>query len=366
MQLPFTPDGFFAVFADYNQAFGMAVVALWLLSVLGVAISCTRSCWTRALALAGLGTVLFACGGPDNAPTGPSSPSSPPLSSLELFPPQLVVLAGSQFTLNVIARDVGGADVPDVVPSYSSSNPGAVRVDPGGELVAIGVGTATVGASAGGQAAEAVIHVGAATYDVISQGSPRVLNANYIDLSKIGRVSRFRSTIGHSYTNDTGDETCRSMKHYFEPKMSVDWTTVDIYAPVTGTVGSIRVDGRGYQIGLRPRDLPALNVALFHVNPDPGVVINAWVEAGDHLGRHASPFTLSDIATGIGPKVGGTLLSYFEVMTDAVFAEYQARGVPSREAAIITRVERDADPVPCVGEQQFTVQGTLPGWLVLN
>jgi hypothetical protein len=75
---------------------------------------------------------------------------------------------------------------------------------------------------------------------------------------------------------------------------------------------------------------------------------------------------MSDIAMSIGPKGGGTLLSYFETMTDPVFADYQARGVPSRQAAIITREERDADPVPCVGEQQFTVQGSLPDWVDLN
>jgi len=66
------------------------------------------------------------------------------------------------------------------------------------------------------------------------------------------------------------------------------------------------------------------------------------------------------------PKEGGDLISYFEVMTDEVFALYQARGVASREAAIITKEERDADPVPCVGEEQFTVHGTIPDWLVLN
>lgn len=39
MQLPFTPDEFFGVFADYNQAVGMVVVVLWLVSALSVAIA---------------------------------------------------------------------------------------------------------------------------------------------------------------------------------------------------------------------------------------------------------------------------------------------------------------------------------------
>jgi hypothetical protein len=117
---------------------------------------------------------------------------------------------------------------------------------------------------------------------------------------------------------------------------------------------------------MRPRDLPALTVVVFHVNPDPDLVRGRWVESGDHIGRHASRSTMSDIALIVGNKEGGTLLSYFEGMTDAVFAQYQARGVPSRGAAIITRAERDADPVPCVGEQQFTVHGRLSDWLDLN
>jgi hypothetical protein len=46
-------------------------------------------------------------------------------------------------------------------------------------------------------------------------------------------------------------------------------------------------------------------------------------------------------------------------MTDGVFAQYQERGVLSREAAVITRAESDADPILCAGEGQFTVHGRL-------
>ncbi|HEX5107171.1 MAG TPA: hypothetical protein VFV95_01935 [Vicinamibacterales bacterium] len=75
---------------------------------------------------------------------------------------------------------------------------------------------------------------------------------------------------------------------------------------------------------------------------------------------------MSDIGLTIGQYETGTFLSYFEAMTDSVFAEYRARGVPSREAAIISKAERDADPVPCDGERQFSTQGTLQDWLYLN
>jgi hypothetical protein len=321
---------------------------------------------SRLYALVALAVVVLACGGRDV--TGPSSGAgnTPPLSELALFPTRRVAMVGDTIAPQVIARDLAGAAVSGVVPAYSSSNPSAVSISSGGSIVAAGVGIATVRASAGGRTAEIVIHVGAASYNLAGLGPPRVLNANYIDLSKIARVSRFRSTVGHSYVDGSG-ETCRSMKHYFQPRLSIDWTTVDVYAPASGTIFGIRPDGfAGFQIMLRPRDLPALDVALFHVQVDAGIVRDSWVEAGDHIGRHASSSTMSDIATSIGGKEQGTLLSYFQTMTDAVLAEYQARGVQSREAAVISAAERDADPVPCVGEQPFFVSGKLPDWLDLN
>lgn len=320
---------------------------------------------TRAGALAPLGLLLIACGGSDATTPSPVG-GNPSLSRLELFPSQRVAVVGEAITLRVIARDLGGQELSNVAPQYTSTNPGVVRIDPGGAIQAAGVGSATVRASAGGQSAESVIHVGSATYNLAGLGAPRVLNANYIDLSKIERISRFRSTVGHSYVDASG-ETCRSMKHYYQPRLFVDWTMVDVYAPASGTIWLIAPDGAvGSRIMLRPRDLPALEVAIFHVALDPAIVKDVWVEAGSPIGRHASRSTMSDIATGFGGKEQGMLVSYFETMSDSVFAQYQARGVLSREAAIITRAERDSDPVPCVGEQQFIVQGKLPDWLALN
>jgi hypothetical protein len=321
---------------------------------------------TRACTLLALGAIAFACGG-SGAPggPGPSSPS-PTLSQLTLFPSRLVTMVGETVPLRVTAWDSAGAEVLNVSPEFSSANPGVVRVEPGGRLVASGVGTVTVRATAGGQTAESVFHVGAATYDLAALGPPRVLTASYLDLGAVERISRFRSAIGHSFTDGSG-ETCRSMKHYFQPKPSVDWTSVNVYAPSAGSILQIAPDGAfGSRLVLRPRDLAALEITLFHVNPDPGIVLNGWIESGDRIGRHASSGTMSDIAVSFGPRQTGTLVSYFQVMSDDVFAQYQARGIPSRDAAIITRAERDADAVPCVGESPFLVTGTLSNWLSLN
>ena len=304
---------------------------------------------------------LFACSGEEE--TEPDIE----LSFLSLFPDQYVLLVGDGLYFTVTAKDMLGNDIPDLVPKYSSSNPAIVNIEHDGRIQAISVGTATVTARAGGQTAQASIHVGAKTYDLASLGPPRVLDANYIDLSKIERISRFRSTVGHSFVDGSG-ETCRSMKHYYQPHYpGLDWTTVDIYAPASGTILTVTPDGAfGKKILLRPRDLPAMHVEIFHINLDPGIVRDGWLNAGDHIGKHASNNTSSDIAVSFGGREDGTLLSYFETMTDAVFAEYQARGVSSRAAAIITKAERDADPIPCASEGQFIVHGKLPDWVVLN
>lgn len=311
----------------------------------------------RALIVA---LVVAGCGGGSDG----SGPTGPSLSELTLFPDRRVAVVGEAITLTVAARDVAG-NVVAVVPQFTSTNPDVVFIEPSGRPVTRGVGTAVVRATAGGKSAEATIYVGAATYDYATLGAPKVVTANYIDLSKIERISRFRSTVGHSYTD--GSETCRSMKHYFQPRSTLDWTTVDVYSPVDGTIFGISPDGAfGMRLLIRPRLAAVVQVVLFHVNLDATVVRDAWVNAGDHLGRHASQSTYSDVAIGIGPKEGGTLFSYFDAMTDAVFQTYQARGVASRSAMIISKAERDADPVPCVGESQFTVFGTLPNWVALN
>lgn len=294
----------------------------------------------------------------------PTEPAGPDLSHLSLYPTRYVTVVGYGVELVVTARDLEGTELAGFVPSYTSSNSAVVRIGADRTITAVGPGTTTVRGSAGGQTAEVTVYVGAASYDLETLGPPRVLTSNYIDLSRIERISRFRSAIGHHYAFSP-DEPCRSMKHYYQPLLESDWTTVDIYAPATGMVG-LTSEGSDYKVSVLPREMPWLQVVIFHVNPDPHIVRGAWVEAGDHVGKHARQNTMSDIAMSLGPVEEGRLLSYFETMTDDVFAEYQARGVASREAATITKAERDADPVPCQAQSAFPEQGTIENWLYLN
>ncbi|MGQ9592446.1 MAG: hypothetical protein ACUVYA_19370 [Planctomycetota bacterium] len=74
--------------------------------------------------------------------------------------------------------------------------------------------------------------------------------------------------------------------------------------------------------------------------------------------------TVTDDAFWVHTPSGDRLLSFFDCMTDPVFAIYQARGVANRQAAIITEAERNADPLTCVGEE-FVGSGHLANWVEL-
>lgn len=60
---------------------------------------------------------------------------------------------------------------------------------------------------------------------------PKFVTHNYIDLSRIEAVSKFRSGAGHDHSDSF--ESCRSMKHYFAYSQDdPDPSTIEIYGPV--------------------------------------------------------------------------------------------------------------------------------------
>jgi hypothetical protein len=59
------------------------------------------------------------------------------------------------------------------------------------------------------------------------------------------------------------------------------------------------------------------------------------------------------------------MVSYFEVITDKVFSEYQNRGIGSRSDLIISKELRDANPLTCSGDT-FTSGDVLESWVTLD
>ncbi|MCK9407578.1 MAG: hypothetical protein WCX28_00110 [Bacteriovoracaceae bacterium] len=196
-----------------------------------------------------------------------------------------------------------------------------------------------------------------------SSAPEKFVTIDYIDLSKIERISTFRSGIGHNYSDAA--ESCRSMKHYYQPKGNIDWSTVTIFSPVSGTIIRRDEEWAGTQLWIRPFSHPGYTFIIFHIALLMPLAVNDTVTAGRQLGTHIGPQTMSDIAIGFSPKNIWTLVSYFDVMSDSLFLRYQERGVPSRGVLIITKEARDADPLRCTGET-FGTSGMINNWVDLN
>jgi hypothetical protein len=200
-------------------------------------------------------------------------------------------------------------------------------------------------------------------YDVDAQGIPRFVEVDYIELSKIARISRFRSGVGHDYPDDF--ESCRSMKHYFEPARAADWARVQIRSPVAGTVAGLEREWAGVQVRIRSREFPAFCIIVFHVRLRQPLAVGDSLAAGQLLGTHVGNETVSDLAVGVNTPRGWKLLSYFDVMTDRLFHQYKRRGLNARSDAIISKAARDREPLSCTGAT-FQNPDTLTNWVTLR
>ena len=123
------------------------------------------------------------------------------------------------------------------------------------------------------------------TYDVTTNGLPLPVKANYIDLGSIDWVSLFRSSSGHDFVDDF--EVCRSMKHYFQPLSTVDWSAIAVYSPIQGNiVGWANEGDKGTTITIESSAFPGVFVTVFHVSLTSSPQIGDAVSAGDNLGTH--------------------------------------------------------------------------------
>ncbi len=190
---------------------------------------------------------------------------------------------------------------------------------------------------------------------------PKFIQADFIDLSKIFSISKFRSGEGHDFSGN--GETCRSMKHYFtpqidvtkEPEKAADGRTIppepdgehdiDIFSPVDGKITDITSERFpvGEQIYIEPTNAKDFTIRLFHIYKIDGIEKGITVKAGQKIGV-ISGYSATDISVEGGKY---QFVSYFQVMPDDIFAKYQQRGVTSRDDVIISRAYRDEHPIPC-------------------
>ncbi|PKL82607.1 MAG: hypothetical protein CVV24_09235 [Ignavibacteriae bacterium HGW-Ignavibacteriae-3] len=192
---------------------------------------------------------------------------------------------------------------------------------------------------------------------------PQFVNTDYIELNKICSISKFRSGVGHDYSDDF--EHCRSMKHYFVPCDDENWSLVKIFSPVDGTVDRIFEEWAGTQVQIKSDKYPQFIFILFHVNLINPLKVGDKVSEGNQLGTHIGSQTMSDMAVVQITSSGRRMISYFNLMTNSLFEKYQARGISARNELIITAEARNADPIFCNG-QAFSSMGTIENWVLLK
>lgn len=119
----------------------------------------------------------------------------------------------------------------------------------------------------------------------------------------------------------------------------MDWSGVSLYAPAAGQIDSVETEWAGDKLNIALAAAPEILVTIFHVRREPGLEAGSPVLAGQKLGQHIGPQSMSDIA--VHDRSRDYLpLSYLELLDGRLLDAYRARGVKSPAAAIISRARR--------------------------
>ena len=228
--------------------------------------------------------------------------------------------------------------------------------------------------------------------DIENEGIPKFINTYFTEIDKIEYIERFRSGYGWNCPDDF--ESCRIMAHNYVPfDEYTDDKEIKIFSPINGTIieiwqiyinssGSwqpVEEDSATYII-IKSTEYPAFKIKINIIDiRNMGLQKGMKVYAGQHLGyactRYANTVTKLRsfgiiISVNICPS-GEMKVSYFDVMADKIFADYEARVASSREQFIISKEDRDMDPLNCVivpnvgylGESFIYEKGNLPDWV---
>ncbi len=227
----------------------------------------------------------------------------------------------------------------------------------------------------------------------MSRNAPApVLAANFIDLDKIEKISKYRSCVGHTTVPQDMREMRRSMKHYFQVKPEYQRNqTVEIYSPYDGYVSVIRSDLQEEhplegEIWIRPKNAGLIFAPPFglwqfsvqHIDVREGLKRGSEVKAGEIIGyaalsKERETFDIIYAKLAILPKKidnwrgpFADLDSVFNHTSQEVLAEFEERGI-SKEEIILQKEERDQDP--CVYRDQgpyFENQEDEENWIALQ
>ena len=201
---------------------------------------------------------------------------------------------------------------------------------------------------------------------------PKIAKFNFTDLDKFSRMSKIRSAVGHNYSYKTDEDdptrqNCKSMKHYFVPTgvpksnelfnktpHAFKWMSIKFYSPVDGFINHVEYSNNTYgteaNFGIQATDTDAKGYYFdyYHISLDSNLKVGSVVKAGQQVGTLGDENAYGEIA--VSARMSKTkihLISFLEVATDEIYNLYKNRGVNSPSDVIITRAERDANPLPC-------------------
>lgn len=183
-----------------------------------------------------------------------------------------------------------------------------------------------------------------------------LITSQFIDLDRVYAISKFRSGAGHDFSRGAvKDETCRSMKHYFNngspgrSKSTPDQPNIKIYAPFDGKITSIKTEHTGVQVHILSNKYP-YTARIFHIDLLPGFKSGSELKSGQWIGiigpKDGTDFSIE----GHTLSLGTVYLSYFQSMTVSVFEPFAKMGY-QKEDFIISKEYRDAHPFRCGGTQ---------------
>jgi hypothetical protein len=210
---------------------------------------------------------------------------------------------------------------------------------------------------------------------------PKVAKSNFTELGKFSRMSKIRSGVGHDFSYNTPEydstrSNCKSMKHYFIPTgvpkenaayahtpHTFQWMSIKFYSPVEGRIVGVYTSENEYgpeaNFTVASSEYPGYFFMFFHIAMDPALKEGSVVQAGQQIGTLGSEEAWGEIAVSakIGPK-DHRLISFLDVATDEVLQEYTARGVGSSSDVIVTKEQRDANPLACDNSEAGWFIGT--------
>ena len=201
---------------------------------------------------------------------------------------------------------------------------------------------------------------------------PKIAKFNFTELDKFSRISKIRSAVGHNYSyktdeDDPSRQNCKSMKHYLIPKgaprshgaysttpHTFKWMSIKFYSPVDGFINHVEYSENNYgteaNFGIQATETDAKGYYFdyYHIALDPNLTVGSTVKAGQQIGTLGDENSYGEIA--VSARISKTkihLISFLEVATDEIFNLYKSRGINSSADVIITREERDANPLAC-------------------